>query len=86
MEMGKIAMDFEGCIPKTLGKFDSIWVVVDILTKWAHFIPVKIDYNVEQFVQVYVKDTERLHRVPLTSSQIIVPNSLQSFGGNFMMN
>lgn len=34
-------------LPKTSGKFDSIWVVADRLTKSAHFILVRIDYNAE---------------------------------------
>ncbi len=51
----KIAMDFVVGIPKTLGKFDSIWVVVDRLTKSSHFIPQRIDYNVEQLAKVYVR-------------------------------
>ena len=34
----RIAMDFVVGLPKTLGKFDSIWVIVDRLTKSAHFI------------------------------------------------
>ena len=62
----RIAMDFVVGLPKTLGKFDSIWVVVDRLTKSAHFIPVRIDYNVEQLAKVYVKEIVRLHRVPLS--------------------
>ena len=37
----RIAMDFLVGLPKTLGKFDSIWVVVDRLTKSAHFISVR---------------------------------------------
>ena len=42
-ENGKdIAMDFVVGLPKTLGKFDSVWVIVDRLTKSAHFIPVKV--------------------------------------------
>ena len=43
-----IAMDFEVGLPKTLSKFDSIWVIVDRLTKSAHFIPVKMTYNAEK--------------------------------------
>ncbi|WMV58171.1 hypothetical protein MTR67_051556, partial [Solanum verrucosum] len=54
----RIAMDFVVGLPKTLGKFDSIWVVVYRLTKSAHFIPVRIDYNVEQLAKVYVKAIE----------------------------
>ena len=38
----RIAMDFVVGLPKTLGKFDSILVIVDRLTKSAHFIPVKV--------------------------------------------
>ena len=62
----RIAMDFVVGLPKTLGKFDSIWVVVDRLTKLAHFISVRIDYNAEQLAKVYVKEIVRLHGVPLS--------------------
>ncbi|WMV25090.1 hypothetical protein MTR67_018475 [Solanum verrucosum] len=62
-----IAMDFVVGRPKTLGKFDSIWVVVDKLTKSAHFIPVRIDCIVEQLSKVYVKEIVRLHGVPHTT-------------------
>ncbi|WMV45455.1 hypothetical protein MTR67_038840 [Solanum verrucosum] len=51
----RIAMDFVVGLPKTQGKFDSIWVVVDRLTKSAHFIPVRIDYNAHQLAKFYVK-------------------------------
>ncbi|WMV33369.1 hypothetical protein MTR67_026754 [Solanum verrucosum] len=40
--------------------------VVDRLTKSAHFIPVRIDYNAEQLAKVYVKEILRLHGVPLS--------------------
>ena len=39
-------------LPKTLGKFDSIWVIVDRLTKSAHFIPVKVTYNAEKLAKI----------------------------------
>lgn len=45
-------MDFLVCLPKSLGKFDSIWVVVDILTKLAYFILLRVDYNVEQLAEI----------------------------------
>ncbi|KAH0716668.1 hypothetical protein KY290_012930 [Solanum tuberosum] len=62
----RIAMDFVVGLPKTLGKFDSIWLVVDRLTKSAHFILIRIDYNAEQLAKVYVKEIMRLHGVPLS--------------------
>ena len=41
----RIAMDFVVGLPKTMSKYDSNWVIVDRLTKSAHFIPVKVTYN-----------------------------------------
>jgi hypothetical protein len=38
-------MDFIVALPRTRASYDSIWVVVDRLTKSAHFIPVKSSYN-----------------------------------------
>ncbi|WMV43229.1 hypothetical protein MTR67_036614 [Solanum verrucosum] len=61
-----IAMNCVVGLPKTLGKFDSILVVVDRLTKSAHFIPVRIDYHDEQLAKVYVKEIVRLHGVPFS--------------------
>ncbi|WMV08035.1 hypothetical protein MTR67_001420 [Solanum verrucosum] len=61
-----IAMDFVVGVPKTLGKFDSNWVVFDRLTMLAHFIPGRIDYNDEQLAKVYAKEIVRLHWVPLS--------------------
>ena len=42
-----IAMDFVYGIPVTQRKHDSLWVIVDRLTKSAHFIPVRIDYSLD---------------------------------------
>ena len=59
-------MDFVVGIPKTLGKFDSIWVIVDRLTKSALFILVKMTYNAENLAKLYISEIVRLHRVPLS--------------------
>ena len=59
-------MDFVVGLPKTLGKFDSIWVIVDRLTKSGHFIPVKVTYNVEKLAKLYISEIVRLHGVPLS--------------------
>ncbi|WMV18447.1 hypothetical protein MTR67_011832 [Solanum verrucosum] len=75
----RIAMDFVVGLPKTLGKFDSIWVVVDRLTKLAHFILVRIDYNAQQLAKVYVKKIVRLHEVPLS----IISNRGMQFTSKF---
>ena len=59
-------MDFVVGLPKTLGKFDSIWVIVDRLTKSAHFILVKVTYNAENLAKLYISEVVRLHGVPLS--------------------
>ena len=55
----RIAMDFVVCLPKTLGKFDSLWVILDRLIKSAHFIPIKITYNAEKLGKLYVSEIVR---------------------------
>ncbi|WMV45459.1 hypothetical protein MTR67_038844 [Solanum verrucosum] len=75
----RIAMDFVVGLPKTLGKFYFVWVVVYRLTKSAHFILVRIDYNVEQLAKVYVKEIVRLHGVPLS----IISNCGTQFTSKF---
>ena len=62
----RIAMDFVVGLLKTLDKLDSIWVIVDRLTKTAHFIPVKMTYNAEKLVRLYISEVVRLHGVPLS--------------------
>jgi hypothetical protein len=59
-----ISMDFVVALPLTQRRFDSIWVIVDRLTKSAHFLPVKTTYNVEQLANVYIEEVVRLHGVP----------------------
>ena len=59
-------MDFIVSLPNTLGKFDSVWVIVDRLTKSAHFILVKVTYNVEKLAKLYISEIVRLHGVPLS--------------------
>ena len=62
----RIAMDFVVGLPKTLGKFDYIWVIIDRLNKSAHFILVKVTYNVEKLAKLYISEIVRLHGVPLS--------------------
>ena len=62
----RIAMDFVVGLPKTMGKYDSIWVIVDILTKSCHFILVKVTYNVEKLARLYISEVVRLPGVPLS--------------------
>jgi len=57
-------MDFIVGLPKTPTNHDSIWVIVDRLTKSAHFIPINIRYSLEKLTQLYIKEVVRLHGIP----------------------
>ena len=49
-----ISMDFIVGLPKTSKGYDSIWVIVDRLTKTAHFLPVKTTHTTKQYAQLYL--------------------------------
>lgn len=57
-------MDFIDGLPRSKQGHDSIWVVVDRLTKSAHFIPVKAKRTASYLAKLYVKEVIRLHGVP----------------------
>ena len=60
----QITMDFVVGLPRTSSGNDTIWVIVDRLTKSAHFIAIKATYSVEKLAEVYVSQIVRLHGVP----------------------
>ena len=62
----KLGMDFITGLPRTRSGYDSIWVVVDHLTKVAHFIPVKTTYTSEKLGKVFLTRIVCLHGVPRT--------------------
>ena len=57
-------MDFMVGLPRKL--YDSIWVIVDRMTKSAYFIPVKSTYWAEDYAELYIDDILRCHRIPLS--------------------
>jgi hypothetical protein len=61
-----ISMDFIVGLPLTAHKCNSIWVIVDRLTKSGHFIPVNTNYNVQKYAKIYIARVLCLHRVPKT--------------------
>jgi hypothetical protein len=56
-----IAMDFVVGFPRIPAGYDSIWVIIDRLTKSAHFLPVKTTYSVEKYAKLYIVERVRLH-------------------------
>ncbi|KAA3488283.1 DNA/RNA polymerases superfamily protein [Gossypium australe] len=61
----RVTMDFVTGLPMTLKKKDTVWVVVDRLTKYAHFIQVRVDYSLDKLAELYVAEIVRLHGVPV---------------------
>ena len=59
MEMGRYKYGFQK-------GYDSIWVIVDRLTKSAHFLPVKTTYLTKQYAELYMDRILCLHGVPKT--------------------
>ena len=62
----EISMDFIVGLPPTQKGFDSIWVIVDCLTKSRHFIPVRTNYRPHQYAEPYIAQIVRLHGVSRT--------------------
>ncbi|KAD5960466.1 hypothetical protein E3N88_11938 [Mikania micrantha] len=62
----QIAMDFITKLPRTSSGHDSIWVVVDRLTKSAHLLPIRETYKMEKLARLYVDEIVVRHGVPLS--------------------
>ena len=59
-------MDFVTHIPRTPQEHDAVWVIVDRLTKSAHFLAVWMTFTLERFYQLYIREIVRLHGVPVS--------------------
>ena len=62
-----ISMDFMVGLPCTSKGYDSIWVIMDRLTKSAHFILVDTKYTAKKYVEIYFDRIVTLHGVLLTT-------------------
>ncbi|GJR46431.1 putative reverse transcriptase domain-containing protein [Tanacetum coccineum] len=60
----QISMDFVTGLPRTFKKNDAIWVVVDRLTKSAHFLPIQQGYSVSKLAKIFQQEIIRLHGTP----------------------
>nr|GEY12806.1 DNA/RNA polymerases superfamily protein [Tanacetum cinerariifolium] len=61
----EISMDFVAGLPRTQRRHAAIWVVVDRLTKFAHFLPIHKDYSVSRLAEIFQQEIVRLHGTPL---------------------
>ncbi|GJV05985.1 putative reverse transcriptase domain-containing protein [Tanacetum coccineum] len=61
-----IAMDFVINLPRTSSEHDTIWVIVDRLTKSTHFLPMREDYKMKRLARLYLNEIVARHGVPIS--------------------
>ena len=59
-------MDFVSILLRMSRGYNSVWVIVDRLTKAAHFLAVKTTHTLTTLSRLYIEEIVRLHRVPLS--------------------
>ncbi|KAI3685689.1 hypothetical protein L6452_34945 [Arctium lappa] len=74
-----IAMDFVTKLPKTLRGHDTVWVIVDRLTKSAHFLPMRETLPMDKLAKLYIDEVVSRHGIPLS----IVSDRDSRFTSNF---
>ena len=72
-------MDFIIVLPKSNKQNDSIFIVVDKLSKASHFIPVKLANKAIHIADIFLKEIFRLHGIP----KAIISDRDTKFSGNF---
>ncbi|GKA14350.1 putative reverse transcriptase domain-containing protein [Tanacetum coccineum] len=75
----RITMDFVSGLPRTPSGYDTIWVIVDRLTKSAHFLPMKKMDSMEKLTRLYLKEIVCRHGVPVS----IISDRDSHFTSNF---
>ena len=61
-----IPMDFVTHLPRASWKHDAVWVIMDWLTKSAHFLVVRMTFTLEEFYKLYMREIVQLHGVPVS--------------------
>ncbi|KAK1423220.1 hypothetical protein QVD17_18516 [Tagetes erecta] len=75
-------MDFVTKLPRTPSGCDAIWVIVDRLTKSAHFIPYKETDKMEKLARIYIKEIVSRHGVPVSIISDRGPQFTSKFWGS----
>ncbi len=78
----RITMDFMTELSHTKKNHDAVWVIIDRLTKSAHFLPVRMDYSLDSLAKLYIDEVVRLYRVPVSIVSDRDPRFTSSFWGS----
>ena len=76
-------MDFVTHFPRKLQRHDALWVIVDWLTKSAHFLAVQMTFTLEEFCQLYIREIVRLHGVVVYIVSDMDPKFMTQFWKSF---
>ena len=76
-------MDFVTHFPRTQQKHDAVWVIVDQLTKSAHFLAVRMTFALERFCWLYIREIVRLHGVTVSIVSVMDPRFTAHFWKSF---
>ena len=76
-------MDFVTHLPRTQQRHDVVWVIVDRLTKSAHFLVVQMTFTLEEFYRLYSCEIVSLHRVPVSIVSDRDPRFMAHFWKSF---
>ncbi|PRQ45918.1 putative nucleotidyltransferase, Ribonuclease H [Rosa chinensis] len=79
-----ITMDFVSGLPRSRNGHDSIWVIVDRLTKSAHFLPVSKTYKMDKYAELYLNEIVRLHGTPVSITSDRDPRFTSKFWSELM--
>ena len=73
-------MDFVTHFPQTQRRHDVVWVIVDRLTKSAHFLAVRMTFKLGEFCWLYICEIVRLHGVSVSIVLDRDPRLQHTFG------
>ena len=76
-------MDFVVGLPRTQTSYDAIWVIVDRLTKSAHFLVLPNNFSLDRLAKLYINEIVKLHKVLVSIVSDWDPCSHLNFGLNF---
>ena len=76
-------MDFLTHFPRTPLRHGAVWVIVNRLTKSAHFLAMRMTFTLEEFCWLYIREIVRLHGVPISIGSNRDPKFIAHFWKSF---
>ena len=70
-------------LPRTPWGHDAVWVIMDRLTKSAHFLAVRMTFTLERLCRLYIREIVRLHGVPVSILSDRDPRFIAHFWKSF---